>query len=345
MRNRGPLNLITDVDGLLVGNADDEKLKSGTTAILFEKSATAAVQVLGGAPGTRETDLLEPHNSVEAIDALVLSGGSAFGIDAGSGVQAALHERGIGFEVGPHRIPLVPAAILFDLANGGDKDWGRYSPYRELGYRAAQNAGRNFELGTAGAGAGALTAGLKGGLGSASLRLDNGTTIGALVAVNSIGTANIAGGPHFWAAPFELEREFGGLGYPHPIPEAATDVRLKFRDVVPVDGHADLANTTIAVVATDAVLSKAEAKRLAIASHDGLSRAIWPAHTPSDGDLVFAAATGSKQVRPGPGGFTDLCAAASAVMARAIARGVYEATTADGDIMPAWRSAYASLIK
>ena len=345
MRRRGSRNLITDVDGVLVGNAADERLKSGTTAIVFEDRATAAVQTLGGSPGTRETDLLEPHNSVETIDALALSGGSAFGLDAGSGVQAALHEQGIGFEVGPHRIPLVPAAILFDLTNGGDKDWGRYSPYRELGYQAAKDTGRDFELGTAGAGAGALTAGFKGGLGSASLQLDDSTTIGALVAVNSIGTVNIAGGPHFWAAPFELDGEFGGLGYPHPIPQAATDVRLKFRDVLPMDGDYDLANTTIAVIATDAVLSKAEAKRLAIAAHDGFSRAIWPAHTPSDGDLVFAVATGSKQVRPGPSGFTDLCAAAAAVTARTIARAVYEATPADGDIMPAWRIANADLIR
>ena len=345
MRRPGPLNLITDVDGLVVGNAAEEGLKSGTTAILFENGATAAVQVLGGAPGTRETDLLEPHNSVETVDALVLSGGSAFGLDAGSGVQAALHEKGIGFEVGPHRIPLVPAAILFDLANGGDKDWGRYSPYRELGYRAAQNAGRSFEIGTAGAGTGALTAGFKGGLGSASLQIDNGPMIGALVAVNSIGTVNIDGGPHFWAAPFEVDGEFSGLGYPHPIPETATDVRIKYRDTVHAGGSVDLTNTTIAVIATDAALSKAEAKRLAIAAHDGFSRAIWPSHTPSDGDLIFAVATGRRDVPSDPNGFVDLYAGAAAVMTRAIARGVYEATSTDSDLLPAWRNRYANLIR
>ena len=343
MKRTGPLNLITDVDGLLVGNAADEQLKSGTTAVIFENDATAAVQVLGASPGTRETDLLEPHNTVEKVNALVLSGGSAFGLDAASGVQAALHEKGIGFFAGPYCIPIVPAAILFDLANGGNKDWGRYPPYRELGYEAANNAGRNFEIGTAGAGTGALVADFKGGLGSASLQLDSGITIGALVAVNSIGTPVFDGGPHFWASAFELGKEFGGLGFPNPIPPTAADLRIKFRDrPLPGEGS-DLTNTTIAVIATDAVLTKAEAKRLAIAAHDGYSRAIWPAHLPADGDLVFAAATGRTGIRPDFDQFVDLNAGAAAVMARAIARGIYEATSREGDIMPAWQDAYADL--
>src|SRR5690606_26726203 len=135
--------------------------------------------------GTRETDLLEPHNAVEAINALVLSGGSAFGLDAASGVQAALREGGAGFQIAGYTVPIVPAAILFDLPNGGDKDWGRYPPYREFGYEAVARASRDFAIGTTGAGAGATTAGLKGGLGSASVILDNGITLGALVAVNA----------------------------------------------------------------------------------------------------------------------------------------------------------------
>ncbi len=342
MRQPGPLNLITDVDGLLVGNAEDTRLKSGVTAIICPGGATAAVQTLGGSPGSRETDLLEPHNAVETINAIALSGGSAFGLDAGSGVQAALHEKGMGFEVGPHRIPLVPAAILFDLANGGDKAWGRYPPYRELGYAAANNAARTFAIGTAGAGTGALTAGFKGGLGSASLRMDNGTTIGALVAANPLGTVNMDGGPHFWAAPFEVGNEFGGLGYPQPIPPSAVDLRIKYRDMSGGPSP-ELANTTIAVIGTDAALSKAEAKRLAIAAHDGFSHAIWPTHTPGDGDLVFALATAKSGVRPEPDDFIDLCAGAGAVMARAIARSVFEAVAADGDIMPAWRDAFPDL--
>lgn len=345
MNRNGPLNLITDIDGLLVGNAEDHHLKSGVTAVLCPDGATAAVQILGGAPGSRETDLLEPHNSVETINAIALSGGSAFGLDAGSGVQAALHEKGIGFEIGPHRIPLVPAAILFDLANGGNKDWGRYSPYRELGYAAANNAGRTFNIGTAGAGTGALTAGLKGGLGSASLVLDNGVSIGALVAVNPLGSVNIDKGPHFWAAPFELQAEFGGLGYPAPLPPSATDVRLKFRDMETHNLPPERSNTTIAVIATDADLSKAEAKRIAIAAHDGFSRAIWPTHTPGDGDLVFAMSTAKSRIHPEAYDFIDLCAGAAAVMSRAIARGVYEAIASDGDIMPAWRSAFPQYVR
>ncbi|WP_019173315.1 P1 family peptidase [Pseudaminobacter salicylatoxidans] len=329
----GPRNLITDVAGLRVGNSADAKLKSGVSVVLCDEPAVAGVQVLGGAPGTRETDLLEPHNSVEAINAVVLSGGSAFGLDAASGVQAALRERGIGFAVADQRIPIVPGAILFDLINGGDKNWGRYPPYRELGYEAVQNAATGFGIGTAGAGTGALVAGLKGGLGSASTALESGITIGALVAANPVGAVTVGGGRHFWAAPFEIGDEFGGLGLPSPLPPNATDIELKFRRR-PVAG----ANTTIAVIATDAVLTKPAAKRLAIAAHDGFARAIWPTHTPMDGDLVFALATGKSGIAPDPDSITDLYAAAGATMARAIARAVYSATAAPSDLMPVWSS-------
>lgn len=333
MTRPGPLNLITDVAGLSVGNAADTGLKSGVTAVLCDPGATAAVQVLGGAPGTRETDLLEPHNTVETVNAIVLSGGSAFGLDAASGVQACLREQGRGFAVGDQRIPIVPAAILFDLINGGDKDWGRYPPYRELGHAAALAAGRDFKLGSVGAGTGALTASLKGGLGSASAVTEQGHTVGALVAVNSMGATTVGDSRHFWSAPFELDGEFGGLGLPAPMPADATKLRIKFRDL-----DRGGANTTIAVVATDAVLTKAEAKRLAIAAHAGLARAIWPSHTPFDGDLVFALATGASGRSPNINEFLDLCAAASSVLSRAIARGVHAATPADGDLMPVWSS-------
>jgi L-aminopeptidase/D-esterase-like protein len=328
----GPRNLITDVEGLSVGNASDNRIKSGSTVILCEVPATAAVQVLGGAPGTRETDLLAPHNTVEAINALVLSGGSAFGLDAASGVQAALREWGIGFEVGTQRIPIVPAAILFDMLNGGDKDWGRYPPYRELGYEAVQSASRDFGLGTIGAGTGATVTGLKGGLGSASSVLEGGTTIGALVAVNALGSVTVGKSRHFWTAPFEIGDEFGGLGLPHPLPADAAAVRTKFSDA------AREANTTIGVIATDLILTKAQAKRLAIAAHDGFARAIWPSHTPFDGDLVFALATGTSGRTPEIAEFIDLCAGAASTMARAIARGVHAATPADNDPFPVWRS-------
>ena len=212
----GPRNLITDVAGLSVGNASDAILKSGVTVIVCDEPAVAGVQILGGAPGTRETDLLAPHNSVETINALVLSGGSAFGLDAASGVQALLRERGVGFDVRGLRIPIVPAAILFDLHNGGEKSWGRYPPYRELGYEAALAAATDFEIGTAGAGTGALSANLKGGLGSASTVLENGITVGAIAAANPTGTVTVGSTRHFWAAPFEIGKEFGGLDSPRP---------------------------------------------------------------------------------------------------------------------------------
>ncbi|MEP9371378.1 P1 family peptidase [Mesorhizobium sp. KR1-2] len=329
----GPRNLITDVAGLRIGNASDERLKSGVSVVLCDDPAVASVQVLGGAPGTRETDLLEPHNSVEAINAVMLSGGSAFGLDAASGVQAALRERGVGFAVADQRIPIVPGAILFDLINGGDKNWGRFPPYRELGFEAVQNAAIDFEIGTAGAGTGTLVAGLKGGLGSASTVLESGITVGALVAVNAVGAVTVGRSRHFWAAPFEIGDEFGGLGLPSPLPEEATNIELKFRHK-PTAGT----NTTIGVIATDAVLTKAAAKRLAISAHDGYARAIWPAHTPMDGDLIFGLATGKSGIAPDPDDTTDLYAAASATMARAIARAIYAAKPAPGDLMPVWSS-------
>ncbi|QRM55626.1 P1 family peptidase [Sinorhizobium sp. BG8] len=328
----GPNNLITDVPGILVGNASDALLKSGATCVLCEEPTIAAVQVLGGAPGTRETDLLEPHNTVQTIDALVLSGGSAFGLDAAGGAQAALREMGRGFSIGPLRIPIVPAAILFDLLNGGDKNWGQYSPYRELGYEAARSAARHFATGTAGAGTGATTATFKGGLGSASTVLANGITVGALVAVNALGSATIGRTRHFWAAPFEEGSEFGGMGMPSPFPGDGRDVRTK------LGARTSTENTTIAVIATDARLTKSEAKRLAVSAHDGFSRALWPSHTPLDGDLVFALATAKTGGLLETEDFIDLCSAAAATMARAVARGIHDASPAPGDLLPSWNA-------
>ena len=328
----GPRNLLTDVGGLRVGNAEDRRLKSGTTVVICDTPATASAQVLGGAPGTRETDLLEPHNTVQTIDAVFLSGGSAFGLDAGSGVQAALREDGRGFAVGPVRVPIVPGAILFDLLNGGEKGWDRYSPYRELGYDAARKAASDFGLGSHGAGTGALTAGLKGGLGSASAILESGATLGALVAVNALGSVTFGQTRHFRAVLHEIGDEFGGLGLPRPLPPEAARIRTKMNLGQPKD-----ASTTIAVIATDAMLTKAECKRLAVAAHDGFTRAIWPSHTPMDGDIVFALATGASGRVFDAGEFVELCAAASAVMARAIARGVFLAQPDAGDLMPCFR--------
>jgi D-aminopeptidase len=326
-------NLITDVAGVLVGNADDARLASGVTAIVFAEPAVAAVDVRGGAPGTRETDLLEPHRTVERIDAVVLSGGSAFGLDAAAGVQALLRERGRGFAVGDIRVPLVCGAVLFDLRNGGDKNWGRFPPYRDLGYAAAAAAGESFALGTAGAGFGATTFDLKGGLGSAFARTRDGHGVGALVATNACGRATVGDGPHFWAAAFELDREFGGLGLPATVPPAA---------LIPVAKGRPGENTTIALVATDAALTKAQTKQLAVMAQDGLARAIYPAHTTLDGDTVFAAATGRRTLSDPVNELTELGSVAANVLARAVARGVFEAEALPA--VPSWRDRHGRLV-
>lgn len=256
-------NLITDVRGVLVGNAEDATAATGVTVALFERPSIASVAVLGGAPGTRDTALLEPGMTVEHVDGIVLSGGSAWGLSAADGVMARLAAEGRGFPVGSYRVPIVPQAILFDLANGGDKPFARgegEAPYRTLAEAASAAAAAEFALGSVGAGFGATTANLKGGLGSASARAATGQVVGALVAVNAVGTATIGDTPHFWAAPYEQGGEFGGRGWPAAIPPE--DLTLRFKG-------GPGANTTIALVATDAVLTKAQAKRMALCAHDG----------------------------------------------------------------------------
>lgn len=309
-------NLITDVAGLKIGHAEDLRLGSGTTVVIFDEPAVASVDIRGGGPGTRETALLDPAQTVGGIDAVVLSGGSAFGLDAASGVQAWLREKGRGFAVRDAKVPIVPAAILFDLLNGGDKNWGRYPPYRELGYAAAAAAGADFALGSYGAGTGATTVNCKGGLGSASARDPEGITVGALAVVNAVGSVLIGDGPWFWAAPFEQNAEFGGCGLPASFPP---------RVLTPVFKGGDRESTTLVVVATDAVLTKAQANRLAVMAQSGLSRAIYPVHSPLDGDVVFAAATGRRPLADPTFGLTRLGALAANVVARAIARGVFAA--------------------
>jgi len=325
-------NLLTDVPGLQVGNAEDAKLASGVTAIIFDEPAVASCDVRGGAPGTRETDLLAPDETVERVDAIVLSGGSAFGLDAGGGAQAALREQGRGFAIGPVRVPIVPGAILFDLLNGGNKDWGRFAPYRDLGFAAVNNAGADFKLGTAGAGFGGTTVNLKGGLGSASAQTRDGATIGAIVAVNAVGSTTVGDSQHFWAAPFEQNSEFGGRGPAAPLPRDALSIRLK-------GGVRE--NTTIALVATDATLTKAQAKRLATVAHDGLARAIYPVHGPLDGDIVFATSTGKRPLALPIYAFAELGALAANVLARAVARAVYEATALPfPNALPSWKDKF-----
>ncbi|QIE46543.1 P1 family peptidase [Pseudohalocynthiibacter aestuariivivens] len=325
----GPLNLITDVIGLRVGNAQDDTLKSGATVLVADAPFTAGVHVMGGAPGTRETDLLGPDKTVEQVDALTLSGGSAFGLDAASGAADALRRMGRGFAVGGVRVPIVPGAILFDLLNGGDKTWTE-NPYKALGAAALQDAEPQFALGTCGAGTGATTATLKGGLGSASLVLPGGHTVGALVAVNALGSATVGDGHAFWAAPFEIDAEFGG----HGVPTAYTGVQI------PLTKLGQHANTTIGIVATDAALSQAQCTRMATAAHDGFARALVPSHTPMDGDLIFAASTGTRPMADPLFDTLMLGHAAATCMARAIARAVYLATPAQGDTLPTWQQKF-----
>ena len=337
-----PTNRITDLTGIRVGHATDRRLGSGVTALLFDDPVVAGVDVRGGGPGTRETDLLDPERTVERIDALVLAGGSAFGLDAAAGVVAHLAEAGRGFVVGTARVPIVPAAILFDLLNGGDKAWGRFPPYRELGYAAARDAGTDFALGSVGAGTGARTGNLKGGVGSASATVaGTGFRVGGLAAVNAFGRVTVGDGPHFWAAPYERGAEFGGLGWPAQMPADALAFPART-----LPGGA----TTLAVVATDAQLTKAQARRLAVTAQDGLARAIQPVHTPLDGDVVFAAATGAVPLADSVVDLARLGDAAAQVLARAVALGVHAAANLPGHapapplalegLPPAWRDRF-----
>jgi L-aminopeptidase/D-esterase-like protein len=331
----GPRNLITDVAGLRVGNAEDHRIKTGTTVLVGDEPFVASVDVMGGSPGSRETELLSPDKLVAEVNAIVLSGGSAFGLDAASGVSDSLRRQGRGFRVADVVVPIVPGAILFDLINGGDKDWA-VNPYPALGERALAAADLEFALGTAGCGVGATTANLKGGLGSASLQLRTGHTVGALVGANATGMATVGDRPNFWAGAFEIDGEFGGLGpVGHVVPFMETS-RTK-RDYLT---ESPVANTTIAIVATDAALTKAQCKRMAVAAQDGIARAVSPSHALVDGDIVFAIATGTVPVADPIIDVMHLGHAAAMCLSRAVARAVYLAVPAPGDMVPTWRERY-----
>lgn len=331
MTRPGSRNLVTDVDGIAVGNAEDRGLRSGVTVILPEAAAVAAVEVRGGAPGTRETDALEPTRLVECVDAVALSGGSAFGLDAAAGAMAWLAERGRGFAVGETVVPIVPAAILFDLGGGQEKSWGEEPPYRRLGLRACEAAGADFALGNAGAGLGAVAGKLKGGLGSASAVAEDGLQVGAVVAANPVGSVVVPGEATFWAWALEQENELGGqrpprLERPLPLDE----------EVKGLPG----ANTTIGVAATNAALSPAQARQVAVMAQDGLARAIRPVHTPFDGDTLFVLATGTWPLSgPAPGQVARVGSLAADCVARAVARGVFLADSLGG--VPSYRELYS----
>ena len=337
-------NLLTDVAGVLVGNAQDARAATGVTVAVFEQSSVASVATLGGAPGSRATSLLEPEMTRGLIDAIVLSGGSLYGLDAAGGVSAVLCAQGKGAQFGGLTLPVAVQAILFDLTNGGEKDWltqplQQRPPYWDLGRDAALAAAQDFALGTAGAGFGATTVTLKGGLGSASAHTRQGFTVGALVAVNAVGSATIGEGPHVWAGAYEQAGEFGGRGWPHHIPPEALAMRFKGQ---PLPATA----TTIGMVVTDAELTKAECKRLAIMANDGLSKSLRPVHAPNDGDTMFAAATGRAAPPDFPAAgeppvLTELGTVAADCVARAVARGVYEATSLPyATSLPDWRTRF-----
>ena len=332
-------NLITDVPGVLVGNAQDRRAATGVTVALFEQSAVASIATLGGAPGSRAVTLLEPEMTRGLIDAVVLSGGSLFGLDAAGGATSVLVAQKRGAMFGGMTLPVAVQAILFDLMNGGEKDWIREPmthkpPYWDLGRDAALAAAAEFALGTVGAGVGATTVNLKGGLGSASTRSVQGFTVGALVAVNAVGSATIGDGPQFWAGAYEQGSEFGGLGWPARVPAEALAIRFKGQP-------APATATTIALVATDAKLSKAECKRLAIMANAGLAKSLRPVNAPTDGDMVFAAATGSAGPDVDPFVLTELGTVAADCLARAVARGVYEATALPYKTsLPDWKTRF-----
>jgi len=330
----GPRNLITDVAGLQVGQSHDAEIKTGVTVVVPDKAAVAACDVRGGGPATRETDALAAENLVQEVDAVVFSGGSVYGMAAADGIAAWMGSRGRGFSMGAAAgvppSPILPTACLYDLANGGDKGWGVEPPYRQLGIEALETASAEVALGTVGAGYGANSGGLKGGLGSASVVSEDGITIGALVAVNSLGSAIAPGGKSFWAAPVEINAEFGGLGSDGLI-------------AGPEDyGRAmqPRGNTTLACIATDVALTRVEAQRIAIMAQDGLARALRPAHAPFDGDVVFVLSTAQQEAAedmPRSVLTTRLGGLAADTLARAIARAVYEATALPGSEVPAWR--------
>ena len=322
MTKPGPLNLITDVDGITVGNAEDAAALTGTTVLLTGGRAIGGVDVRGGAPGSRETESLRPEGLGTGVDAITLSGGSVYGLDAASGALAWCAANGRGFRLpqSPIVLPIVPGAILFDIANGGDKNWGREAPYRRLGERACEKAGKHFALGNAGAGLGAVAGAYKGGLGSASAVTSDGFIVGALAAVNAFGSPVMPGTSTLWAWALEQNGEFG-----HQRPPQPRQLSLDYPDDIKRPPE-PAANTTIAIVATDIALTPSQARRVAVMAHDGFARSLCPVHTPVDGDIVFAISTGAKPLpEPWQINLGRIGTIAADCVARAVARGVFEA--------------------
>lgn len=330
MARPGSRNLITDIDGISVGQAEDARIGTGVSVIVPDCPVLSAICVAGGGPGTRESDVMSAGRLVsDSIDAICLSGGSAFGLASADGVMAGLKAQGRGFALVPRpgvpATPIVPAAILYDLANGGDKDWGDTAPYAGLGRKAFDSAGKVFKLGKAGAGYGARAGLAPGGTGSASIVTQDGLTVGALAAINSFGSVRMPGSEAFWAWPFEIAGEFGGA---RPEPGFAFD---------PEDWGAAKANaaprenTTLACIALDAVVTHDEIQRIAQMALSGMARAIRPVFAPTDGDVVFVISTQKQEIEGSrPMSIARLGEIAAGTLARAIARGVYESERQEG---------------
>ncbi len=317
----GPSNSITDIDGFLVGNSQDDKLKSGVTVLTRSTSFRASVSILGGAPGTKETNLLSPDKIVDHIDGIVLAGGSAFGLDASSGVMDCLKNRNRGFDTGSIKVPIVPSAILFDLKNGGFKDW-KINPYRDLGQDAFLNVSKKFEIGSAGAGCGATTSVVKGGLGTASLFYGDRVKVGAIVAVNSVGSPCFPG-------TNVLYSDFHGANKEHlekpPISSLINSTKL-------LKGEA----TTLGIVCTNLNFNKSDLNRIATSAHSGIARAIEPSHTPFDGDIIFSATSGTQPIYSKDKDLMLVCQLSALCITQAVGIAIKAARKKRGDKLVCW---------
>lgn len=349
MTNPGATNSLVDVPGIRVGQYQrvGEGWLTGTTVVLTEAGgAVGGVDVRGGAPGTRETDLLNPQNLIERVHAVCLCGGSAFGLAAADGVMRHRYAEGVGFPMGGPGdvVPIVPAAVIFDLGRGGDFSAFPDASFGEAAARVATSDAP--QLGNVGAGTGAKTGGLKGGVGSASDVLPDGTTVAALVVVNAVGSAVDPATGTFHGGPYLAPGDLIGLGrdgrreaaYPMavPSPDELGAARLAALGAPFARRGGKTLATTIGVIATDATLTKAQCTRLAGSGHDGMARALNPIHTMFDGDTLFGLATGDREP-PGQEGFHALLTATAHVVTRAIVRGVLSADSVDTP-GGAWRS-------
>ena len=346
----GSKNLITDVSGVQVGHAEDYKIGTGVTVITGDNPFSAAVDVRGGGPGTRETDMLSLENSIGRADAIVLSGGSAYGLDASSEIQDLLRDDGKGYQLGKAIIPLVPSAVIFDLNindNPHVNKLGHRSPWRNLANQAYKSCSNNFLLGSYGAGCGATTATLKGGQGSSSWKqkYSNGQeyTVGAIVINNAVGNPLLNKGPCFLSGYLEINKEFGGYGTSNENFDHVIRSKRLPRSIGIADTFNQISsNTVIGVVATDAPLSRANLKRLAIMAHDGIAKSLSPAHTPMDGDTIFAIST--HQNNKSELDNIDILAMGSRIsdcVARACNRAVYEAVSTIKS-KPTWKELFGS---